>query len=235
MTDYLLTIINFTIMELNIKELQQLQKEGKKEFAFLTPVSDYIAEHYGEIKDELEVPHVEEILRDLRKETNFDVVMYDSLNSFVISQPSIKSIDFDKKGVDNIVFVHTRSYLNKLRGNLSELYYISDLDGYYQYLEEEEQLKALNYIKQREEQLTKLKEHEAERQAKVIEDNRLRAKFGLAREASTEKARLFESIFQNDKLDVQFEAFNKITAFDEDSIREMAYEEADSCYEGRRW
>jgi len=227
-------IYNFITMHSNLKQLQQY-KGSKKEYSFLTPVSEYISEHYGEIMDVLDVSNVKEILNEIRDLTNNE----DYYNSFITyvdpealcSHPSHMALDTKEedgkelKGLSNIT---KRNYPGD-SVSFDEVYYVNDYKAYDEYNKNLEIERREATLAAEAKRLAVRRENEDARQKRDNDDLKLREKFGLKRNADTDRARLFESIFQTDKLEDRYNAFSKLINMSEverSEIYDIAREEA---------
>lgn len=219
-------------MNTNLKELQELKAEGLKSFPFLTPITDYISKNYDEIESELEESHVDEIVAEILKdhEINNPFAVYSSRTTLkFIRSPYLDTIDNKKKGVANIECHVSDGWRNSIKAALSGLFYISDIKAYEAYLEESRQASAQEDIDNIKQMLAKRLENEEKAKLEVIEEARLREKFGLKHGESVVDARLYEQLMEGDKLDVKFEAFKK-TKMTRDEIEEIAYDSGREAY-----
>lgn len=215
-------------MNTNLEQLKQLKAEGKKEFPFLTPVSEYISKNYGEIENELEEAHLLEILGEIRgldslKSVSNEFAAHVSPDELIFTgHPSINPIKSDDPaGMDKNKAYISRGWRNSIEVSFNELFYISDVAGYDAYLEAnfvEEQEKD---FKRQEERIVKQKEEEKQRQEDVVEASRLREKFGIERGGSVQNAILFEQLHEGKDVKAKFKAFVELQDTDNSSYNRI--------------
>jgi len=224
-------------MNTNLKQLQQY-KGSKKEFAFLKPVTEYIAEHYGEIQGDLSISNMQEILEEIQginTEYNEVFVYYSTPETIYFFSKyglHLYKKETDKEGVDNTLFNCSRSVKDV---SISNLYYIADFNLYEEYLEEQRQERVKESIQYHLDVAKKRQEEEDKLQIKIVEDKRLRAKYGLKLNEDTNKAKALETILESTDKAAQYKAFSELqdSGIDENYIREIANEEANDVYSDR--
>lgn len=232
-------------MNTNLKNLVEIKKQGVKEFKFLTSVKQYIEENYREIQDSLNLNNiievVDEIIENSRKDGDDEpsLLVYRSIDELTtLSRNDFNCRSrtlYNKEGLDKFAIEFPEWYDTLLNfATLDDVYFINDYKAYKAYAEE---LKAkyneeriANAEKVALEKIAVERKSEEDRKAKVVDDIRLREKFNLGVNDNTDRARLFESIFQNDKLDVQFKAFNELMNElpSTDHVKEMIDDAIDS-------
>lgn len=223
----------------SIKTLQKT-KGVKKEFSFISKVSDYITKEYGEIEHLLDQTNVREIVDEICEDSplkgNCLAIYDDCENLNVVSRYdlSYSTIDSNKKGVDN---VEVRVYRSP-RVSLDEVYYISNIEEYDKFKEEEKVAQLKERIEVKEKALEREKQQEINRQEKVKLDLAIRKEFGLDRNEDTSKAIAYkefatEVLGKTSDLKNGFIKFKKLvsnTAIDEDRVEEIVNSAIDNHY-----
>lgn len=160
-------------------ELLKQYKGGVKEFSFIKKVSDYIAENYAEIQDELSADNIREILQTeikfknlafysdpehvltLRKTNNCNKWLYVEVNEVEGEEKKFEACFNDDADFEHAVSQHW-SWRTNVKVALEELYFIVDEEALSQarleYMTEEQEKEQENMLERHKRQIESFEE-----------------------------------------------------------------------------
>lgn len=181
-------------MKVSVEQLNKYGKGNVKEFPFLAKVTDYIAEKYPEIKDDLDIENLEEIINREIKPKN--VVFYSTpeipcrfdgyIYVHLTEEEGVISV---KSNLDCECIIDYHWDRSSKNVKLEELYYVTDEEALKDYVEKHRQEKFEKYLEE-------LREEETKRREQYIEEKALRIKYELKNDdfSTLEAARAFEKM-----------------------------------------
>ena len=199
--------------KLNV-ELKKEYKGGVKEFAYLTNVSSYISEQYGEILDSLTTKDVSEILLEELKGKTFAAYKDAETPVKVTFRPfDVCGYTYEKnKNVLDSVGVHASSRRELVsRNNVNDNTYVNIADLYFVSDEAALEDARSEYLEKKvEAKIQRMRDNEKERQKDYAEAKRLREKYGLAPASCVAFAAMFEKFEEATEPQDKLLAFQKV-------------------------
>jgi len=189
--------------------LQQL-KEGKPKYDFLTSISDYAKENYGEIINELNKDNINEIIWEVLKDDSKKNIYYVSNDKTIeeiygycpFTVCEIECTNGNKSFEDRWI-IYNGSYREGVR--LDELYFINNYEKYYDYLNDIDEKAKQTAIERYESRIN---------DRNTLLEKSKKYNISIPDEDKVKQLELIEKIkSQNSSIDDSLEAFKKLAQF----------------------